>query len=255
MRRPSAALASCPPASPRALTFLLLTVFIDILGLGLVVPIAPHLVASLGGGSVYFGVLVVAYGLLHWLTTPLLGALSDRYGRRPILLVSLTMLGLDYLAAALTPTLWLLLVTRAVAGATAATYTVVSAYVADVTPPGDRTRAYGLVSAAGTLGFIALCWPPAASAPWPGRLSNPGCRVWSVTGHRGLSMPHCSVRTISPRWSFRSRSRRCSPGRPGSAGPVWCLSARRGPPSRASRRSPGPVGHRSRGIRSPPATS
>jgi DHA1 family tetracycline resistance protein-like MFS transporter len=144
---------------PPALPFLLVTVFIDLLGLGLVVPIAPQLITGLGGhrgsSAILFGLLVASYGLLQFAVSPLLGSLSDRYGRRPVLLASLTFLGLDYLAFAVTPSLWLLLLSRALAGATAGTYTVVNAYIADVTPPGDRARAYGLVGAMFSLGFIA----------------------------------------------------------------------------------------------------
>jgi DHA1 family tetracycline resistance protein-like MFS transporter len=142
-----------------ALPFLLVTVFIDLLGLGLVVPIAPQLITGLGGhrgsSAILFGLLVASYGLLQFAFSPLLGSLSDRFGRRPVLLASLTFLGLDYLAFAVTPSLWLLLVSRALAGATAGTYTVVNAYIADVTLPGERARAYGLVGAMFSLGFIA----------------------------------------------------------------------------------------------------
>lgn len=142
-----------------ALPFLLVTVFIDILGLGLVVPIAPQLITSLGGESsrtlVYYGLLNTAFGLCQFLTAPLLGSLSDRYGRRPVLLISLATLGLDYLGHALTPVLWLLFFSHALAGATAGTYTVVNAYLADVTAPEHRARAYGKVGAAFSLGFIA----------------------------------------------------------------------------------------------------
>lgn len=140
---------------PAALPFLLVTAFLDILGLGMVVPLAPGLILGLGGGSVTVGLLVALYGLLQWLAAPVLGGLSDRYGRRPVLLVSLGCLGLDYLAFGLTPALWLLFLSRALAGATSGTNLVVNAYVADVTPPERRTRAYGLVSAAFSAGFVA----------------------------------------------------------------------------------------------------
>jgi DHA1 family tetracycline resistance protein-like MFS transporter len=142
-----------------ALPFLLFTVLLDLLGLGIVVPVAPRLITDLAGGvgaaAPYAGLLDASYGMLQFLAVPLLGSLSDRYGRRPVLLVSLTGLGLSYLVHALSPVLWPLLVARAVAGATAGTYPVANAYLADVTPPERRPRAYGLMGAAFSLGFIA----------------------------------------------------------------------------------------------------
>ncbi len=142
-----------------ALPFLLVSVFIDMLGLGLVVPVAPRLITVLSGhsgsGARVYGTLVAVYGLTQFVASPLLGALADRYGRRPVLLVSLAALGLDYLAQALTPGVSLLYASRALAGACAGTPTVVNAYVADVVPPARRARAYGLVGSAFGAGFVA----------------------------------------------------------------------------------------------------
>lgn len=141
------------------LPFLLITVFLDMLGLGLVVPIAPRLITVLSGdpasGARWYGVLVACYALPQFLAAPLLGGLSDRYGRRPVLLVSLAMLGLDYLATAVAPSVVLLFASRALAGATAGTYTVVNAYVADVTPREARARAYGRIGAVSAVGLTA----------------------------------------------------------------------------------------------------
>jgi MFS transporter, DHA1 family, tetracycline resistance protein len=149
-----------PVKSPDAasLPFLLVTVFIDILGLGLVVPVAPQLVTQLGanaGGPLMLGVLAASYGLMQFLASPVLGGLSDRYGRRPVLLASLTLLGLDYLSHAVANSVWLLLVGRLLAGAFAGTYTVVNAYLADITAPADRARGYSYVSAALSVGFVS----------------------------------------------------------------------------------------------------
>ncbi|MFC4997993.1 MFS transporter [Dactylosporangium cerinum] len=142
-----------------ALSFLLVTVFIDMLGLGLIVPIVPALLTDLTGtaadGARWNGLIGSSYGLLQFLASPLLGRLSDRYGRRPVLLASLTCLGVDYLAHAASPTVWLLVLFHAVAGACAGTNTVVNAYLADVTAPELRARAFGLVGSAFGLGFIA----------------------------------------------------------------------------------------------------
>jgi DHA1 family tetracycline resistance protein-like MFS transporter len=142
-----------------ALPFLYATILLDLLGLGLVVPIAPQLVASLGGsrqaGAAYYGMLVASYGLLQFLAAPLLGSLSDRYGRRPVLIASIAALALDYLAFAVTPSLWLLFVSRALAGAVSGTYIVVNASIVDITAPEERARAFGMVGAMFGVGFVA----------------------------------------------------------------------------------------------------
>lgn len=142
-----------------ALSFLLVTVFIDMLGLGLIVPIMPALMAALAGDAAdaarWSGLIGSSYGLLQFVFSPLLGRLSDRYGRRPVLLLALTFLGVDYLGHAVTPVVWLLVAFHGLAGACAGTNTVVNAYIADVTEPARRARAYGLVGAAFGLGFIA----------------------------------------------------------------------------------------------------
>jgi DHA1 family tetracycline resistance protein-like MFS transporter len=142
-----------------ALPFLLITVFVDMLGLGLVVPIVPALLTSVTADAadavLWSGLLGSSFGLLQFAASPLLGRLSDRYGRRPVLLLSLSCLGVDWLAHAVSSSLWTLLVFHALAGACAGTNTVVNAYVADVTEPGARTRAYGMIGSAFGLGFVA----------------------------------------------------------------------------------------------------
>ncbi|MBQ1052614.1 MFS transporter [Micromonospora sp. C51] len=142
-----------------ALTVLLGTVFLDMLGLGLIVPIMPTLMASVtedaAAAAFWSGLLGSVYGLLQFVVSPLLGRLSDRHGRRPVLLASLTCLGVDWLAHATSPSPWTLLVFHAAAGACAGTYTVVNAYIVDVTEPRARAQAYGLVGAAFGLGFVA----------------------------------------------------------------------------------------------------
>ncbi|MEV6845901.1 MFS transporter [Actinoplanes sp. NPDC051411] len=142
-----------------ALSFLLATVFIDMLGLGLIVPMVPALMGSVthdpAHAALWSGPIDASYGILQFLTAPLLGRLADRYGRRPVLLRSLGFLGVDYLAHAVNPTIASLMLFHGLAGAFAGTGTVVNAYVADVTPPAGRARAYGLIGAVFSLGFVA----------------------------------------------------------------------------------------------------
>jgi DHA1 family tetracycline resistance protein-like MFS transporter len=141
------------------LKFLLVTIFVDMLGLGLLVPIMPALMTGItadpAAAVLWSGVLGSTYGVLQFALSPLLGRMSDRYGRRPVLLVSLTCLGVDWLAHAAASGPWTLLLFHALAGACAGTNTVVNAYVADVVEPAERAQAYGRIGAAFGLGFVA----------------------------------------------------------------------------------------------------
>ncbi|MDF2444807.1 MAG: tetracycline-efflux transporter [Moraxellaceae bacterium] len=141
-----------------SLPFILITVFIDVLGIGLMLPVLPALIGSLTGSpdlqSWWYGALLVTYGIVQFLCVPLLGALSDRYGRRPVLLLSIFGLGISYLITATTHSLPLLVVSRIISGATGASFTVASAYVADITPPEQRGRGFGAIGAAFGMGFI-----------------------------------------------------------------------------------------------------
>ena len=142
-----------------ALAFLLVTVFVDLLGLGIVVPIVPGLMTAITGhaaeGARWSGWIDASFGVTQFLAAPLLGRLADRYGRRPVLILALSFLGLDYLAHALAGRPVTMLAAHALAGALAGTTTVVNAYVADILPAGDRPRAYGYVGAAFSAGFVA----------------------------------------------------------------------------------------------------
>lgn len=182
-----------------ALGFILLTLMLDVLGFGLLIPVAPKLIEeliaadkagsvvgglgeqmaeptapithgasdlsqssglhALGGGlegeaAHYYGWLVATYAIMSFLCAPILGALSDRFGRRPVLLISLLGSGLDYFALALSPNLWILYLTRAINGMSGGSITVCNAYIADVTPAEKRASAYGMVGAAFGVGFI-----------------------------------------------------------------------------------------------------
>ncbi len=141
------------------LPFLLATLFIDAMGIGLVYPVMPALIeevrgVGLGGAAVWGGVLAAAYAAMQFLCAPVLGALSDRFGRRPVLLVSLAVMALDYLVSALAPSIWLLLGLRLLAGVTAATHATCNAAVADATPPERRAQAFGWLGAAFMGGFV-----------------------------------------------------------------------------------------------------
>lgn len=149
------------PKRPRraAMIFILVTLFIDILGIGIIIPVLPELVKRFVGGETalagrYVGVIAASYALMQFFFAPLLGALSDRFGRRPILLVSLFGLGIDYLIQGFAPTIGWLFVGRLLAGVMGASFTTANAYIADVSGPEDRARNFGLVGVMFGLGFI-----------------------------------------------------------------------------------------------------
>ncbi|MDX1383867.1 MAG: MFS transporter, partial [Thermoanaerobaculia bacterium] len=139
--------------------FILVTLFIDILGLGLIVPILPELIKEFAGGDtsragLYVGLISFVYASMQFVFAPILGGLSDRFGRRPILLLSLFGLGVDYVIQGLAPTIGWLFVGRAIAGVMGASITTANAYIADVSTAENRARNFGLVGVAFGLGFI-----------------------------------------------------------------------------------------------------
>lgn len=161
------------PAPKPAVRFIFITLMIDMLGIGLIIPVAPKLVEHLSGADVRsvligqnvdrsiearagptVGVLTATYAAMMFLFAPLLGGLSDRFGRRPVVLIALLGSGIDFFAQAVSPNLLWLFITRALNGVSGANATVASAYVADVTPPEKRAAAFGLIGAAFGLGFI-----------------------------------------------------------------------------------------------------
>ena len=141
------------------MVFILVTVFIDVLGIGIIIPILPELIKEFAGGSTalagrWFGILASSYALAQFLFAPLLGSLSDRVGRRPVILISLFGLGVDYVIMGFAPTLGWLFAGRLLAGLMGASITTAHAYIADVSKPEDRARNFGLVGAAFGCGFI-----------------------------------------------------------------------------------------------------
>jgi predicted MFS family arabinose efflux permease len=142
------------PASRARLGVIFLTVFIDLAGFGLIIPILPFYAEHFGASAFGFGALVGVFSLAQFVSTVLLGGLSDRLGRRPVLLASILVGALGYTLFALAPSYAWLFVARAIAGFAGGNLSVAHAYIADVTSPAERSRGMGLVGAAFGLGFI-----------------------------------------------------------------------------------------------------
>ena len=148
------------PAPRRAaMIFIFITLFVDILGIGLVIPVLPELVRGFVGGETsqagrFYGLLVSVYALMQFFFSPLLGALSDRFGRRPVLLVSLFGLGVDYIVMAMAPSLLWLFIARVLSGLMGASITTANAYIADISTAETRARNFGLVGVAFGVGFV-----------------------------------------------------------------------------------------------------
>ena len=138
--------------------FILVTVFLDVLGIGLIMPVLPALVGQFTNSpdeqAHWYGWLSVMYGVMQFLMAPALGALSDRFGRRPVLLLSIFGLGCSLFTHAMASSLWALLFIRIISGGTAASFSVANAYMADITPGDQRGKAFGKLGAAFGIGFI-----------------------------------------------------------------------------------------------------
>ena len=138
--------------------FIMLVVLIDMLAVGIIVPVLPGLVgqftADLGDQARWYGVIAVAYAVSQFVSAPVLGALSDRYGRRPLLLLGFCGLALNFFATALASALWMLVASRVIGGAMQANAAVANAYVADITAPQDRAKRFGMLGAMFGIGFI-----------------------------------------------------------------------------------------------------
>jgi DHA1 family tetracycline resistance protein-like MFS transporter len=139
--------------------FVMVTVMIDAMGIGLMVPVMPDLIREMNGGglsdaALWGGVLATTFAVMQFLFGPVIGGLSDRFGRRPVLLISLIVMAVDYVVMALAGSIWLLFAGRIVGGITAATQATASAYMADISALGERTKNFGLVGAAFGAGFV-----------------------------------------------------------------------------------------------------
>jgi DHA1 family tetracycline resistance protein-like MFS transporter len=141
-----------------AMPFIMLTVLIDMISIGLIIPVLPALVGSFTGSqadqAMWYGVVAFAFGIANFFGSPILGALSDTYGRRPVLLLGFCGLGLNFFATALSTALWMLIAVRLVGGAMQANQAVANAYVADISEPELRARRFGMLGAMFGVGFI-----------------------------------------------------------------------------------------------------
>lgn len=152
-------MAEAPSVRPRAaaVAFILVTAALDIVAMGIVIPVLPALVEEFAGSAARAGALnglfVALWALMQFACSPAVGALSDRFGRRPVILLSAAGLAADYVLMALAPDLWWLAAGRIIAGVTSASFSTAYAYLADITPPEGRARAFGLVGAAFSAGF------------------------------------------------------------------------------------------------------
>ncbi len=142
-----------------AIGFILVTALLDILAMGLVIPVLPALIEEFAGSDaragVWNGVLIALWALMQFIASPVIGSLSDQYGRRPVILLSVAGMAIDWALMALAPNLWWLAVGRMIGGVTSSSFTTVYAYMADITPPEERAKAYGLIGAAFSAGFVA----------------------------------------------------------------------------------------------------
>jgi len=207
------------------LAVVFITALIDSAGFGIVLPVLPRLIMDLSGvgidrAAIYGGWLSFAYAVMQFLCAPILGNLSDRFGRRPVLLFALVALGVDYLIMGFAPALWWLFVGRTIAGTAGASFTPAAAYVADLSPPETRAQDFGLLGIAFGMGFIL------------------GPAIGGVLGTIGPRAPFFAAPSTGPeripsgRWRRSGGTHRS----PGSSSPCSCGSSRASPC-----RAPGPT--------------
>ncbi|MCG7573349.1 TCR/Tet family MFS transporter [Phaeobacter sp. CNT1-3] len=139
--------------------FIMITMVIDAMGIGLIMPVMPELIqevsaGALGQAAIWGGILASSFAVMQFLFAPMLGRLSDAYGRRPILLVSLIVMAADYVVMGLAGSVWILLLARIIGGITAATHSTALAYMADISDGSEKAKRFGLIGAAFGLGFV-----------------------------------------------------------------------------------------------------
>ena len=177
---------SPPTRSSRspAFVFIFITVLLDMLSIGIIIPVLPKLILSFMGGEFagaakMVGIFMSVWAFMQFIASPMMGALSDTWGRRPVILMSNLGLGLDYLIMALAPALWVLFVGRVLAGIFSATISTAQAYIADITPPEKRAAAFGMLGAAFGMGFVL------------------GPALGGVLGHYDLRLPFFAAAAMS----------------------------------------------------------
>lgn len=148
-----------PKSRKAAVSFIFITLLLDVVGLGLIIPVFPQLIEELIHGNIseasqWAGLLTFAYAIMQFICAPIVGNLSDKYGRRPVLLFSLFGFGIDYIFLSLAPTIWWLFIGRLIAGLFGASFTTATAYIADISTPENRSKNFGMIGAAFGLGFI-----------------------------------------------------------------------------------------------------
>jgi DHA1 family tetracycline resistance protein-like MFS transporter len=142
-----------------AITFIMMSVVMDAMGIGLIMPVMPDLIqeiegTDIGSAALWGGVLATIFAVMQFFFGPIIGSLSDRFGRRPILLISLVVMAFDYVLMAIAGTMWLLIVGRIIGGITAATQSTAAAYMADISKPEEKSANFGLIGAAFGVGFV-----------------------------------------------------------------------------------------------------
>lgn len=192
----------------KPLAVILSTVFLDAVGIGLIMPILPGLIRSMSDtahSSTHYGALLALYALMQFLFAPILGALSDRYGRRPVLLVSLAGAAADYLLMAAAPNLFWLYVGRALSGVTGANVSVATAYITDVTPEQDRAKRFGQMGAMFGIGFIVGPLLGGALGEW--HLRAPFLAAAAMNGLNLLMALYVLPESRTPNGDMRGKTR------------------------------------------------
>jgi DHA1 family tetracycline resistance protein-like MFS transporter len=176
-------------AGKAAVAFILVTAMLDIVAMGIIIPVLPHLIEQFSGSNaragLINGIFVALWALMQFLVSPIVGSLSDRYGRRPVILLSTAGLAIDYLLMALAPNLWWLAAGRIISGITTASFTTVYAYMADITTPENRARGYGLIGAAFSAGFVAGPLLGGVLGEW-----SPRAPFWAAAGMSALAFAY-----------------------------------------------------------------
>ena len=169
-----------------ALAFIFVTATLDIMAMGIIIPVLPALIEQFVGSNAqagfWNGALVAMWAGMQFIFSPIIGSLSDRYGRRPTILISTAGLAADWVLMALAPNLWWLAVGRILGGITSSSFTTVFAYMADITAPEDRSRAYGLIGAAFSAGFVAGPLVGGVLGEW-----GPRVPFWAAAALSGLA--------------------------------------------------------------------